>query len=455
MAAAEIEALARPGAAAVTPAVAVDVGWQLGQLATLARRSDAGPPSPAVYAVVALLARPLAFRLERHGLDARRDLVALFDAARLGDPDRLSCALASVHDGLEDAFWGLDPRLAEACDLGRALADLAGAVASAAGAAAARRWRGHFAPARLAPTRRRLTALEPVLPPGSAAGVLERLAAWAAWVEVARDEDLVSAVPLLRAERRCWHEALAGRRALPSATGTAPGLRADARVDRATAPAHPADGHEPQVTIAGLVPPARTRPAPRAPSPAPRGADGRTTPARRRVAVGATFVALGATAAFLLQATTFEVVTIPSVSMSPTLQVGDRVLVDRLPGVLHRGDIVVFRRVRADASLPAGTLVVKRIVGLPGERIASRAKRILIDGRPLAERWLPRLTGACAVSAYRIVPQRVAPGHYFVLGDCRGDSFDSRSFGTVPRTSIVGRVVLVVWRHGHPWLARP
>jgi len=141
---------------------------------------------------------------------------------------------------------------------------------------------------------------------------------------------------------------------------------------------------------------------------------------------------------------------IPSPSMTPTLQVGDRVLVDKLASTIHRGDIVVFHNVPADAGGPPS--LVKLVVGLPGETISSIGNKILINGHVVAEPWLPPLTGDCAQAAADVRPTKIPAGHYFMMGDCRGDSDDSRFWGTVPDANIVGKVNVVVWRHGHPWI---
>jgi signal peptidase I len=140
---------------------------------------------------------------------------------------------------------------------------------------------------------------------------------------------------------------------------------------------------------------------------------------------------------------------VPSASMSPTLLPGDRIVVDKLAGPVHRGDIVVFHRVAADRGGPP--VLVKRVVGVPGDVISGTASQVLIDGKPVAEPWLPRLVGICAVPSIPIRTTRITAGHYFVMGDCRGDSDDSRYWGTVPSSNIIGKAEVVVWRNGHPW----
>jgi signal peptidase I len=140
---------------------------------------------------------------------------------------------------------------------------------------------------------------------------------------------------------------------------------------------------------------------------------------------------------------------VPSGSMVPTLMPGDRIIVDKLAGPIHRGDIVVFHNVPADAGGPP--VLVKRVIGLPGEEISGNGNQVFIDGKPLAQSWLPHLTGECAPLVKSITPTRIPANRYFMMGDCRGDSDDSRYWGTVPRSDIIGKVEAIVWRHGHPW----
>jgi signal peptidase I len=141
---------------------------------------------------------------------------------------------------------------------------------------------------------------------------------------------------------------------------------------------------------------------------------------------------------------------VPTPSMTPTLIPGDRILVDKLSSTIHRGDIVVFHDVPADEGGPE--VLVKRVIGLPGETISSVGATVYIDGKPLPEPWLPRLTGICAESSEHIKTTRIAIGHYYMMGDCRGDSGDSRYWGTVPVSYVIGKVDLIMWRSGHPWV---
>ena len=145
---------------------------------------------------------------------------------------------------------------------------------------------------------------------------------------------------------------------------------------------------------------------------------------------------------------------VPSGSMLPTLQLGDRILVLKIGYTIHRGDIVVFRRTPADI-YTTDPVLVKRVIGLPGETISSRGDTVLIDGKPIKEPWLPHLGEQdgvnCAERAFDIPTTKIPAGHYFMMGDCRADSEDSRAWGTVPSSYLVGRVVVILWRFGHPY----
>ncbi len=146
--------------------------------------------------------------------------------------------------------------------------------------------------------------------------------------------------------------------------------------------------------------------------------------------------------AFSVRAFVVQSYFIPSASMEPTLQVGDRILVDKLSYRFHgvgRSDIVVFATPPKETDTSVKDLV-KRVIGLPGDVIWSSHGRVYIDGRPLAEPFLPPGT-----VTQDIPRQKVPPGEYFVMGDNRSDSQDSRFFGPIPRSLIVGHVVFRIW----------
>jgi signal peptidase I len=150
---------------------------------------------------------------------------------------------------------------------------------------------------------------------------------------------------------------------------------------------------------------------------------------------------------------------IPSGSMLPTLQVGDRIIVDKLSYRFHdpeRGDIVVFARPPLEDQAYAD--LVKRVVGLPGETISSQNGAVYIDGKRLVEPWLPpgpesqtgSLAGGDSHPEFDLPgPVKIPPGEYYVMGDNRMNSEDSRFFGPIPKSLIVGRAVAVVWPLGH------
>lgn len=150
---------------------------------------------------------------------------------------------------------------------------------------------------------------------------------------------------------------------------------------------------------------------------------------------------------------------IPSGSMEATLNIDDRILVNKLAFRFddpHRGDIVVFdsgarrdesllesiRRNVAEAvglSAPESDFI-KRVIGLPGETVEIRDNRVFIDGEPLDE---PYLKPGTRMSDFG--PVVVEPGHYFMMGDNRNLSSDSRVSGAVARDRLVGRAFVVVW----------
>ena len=152
---------------------------------------------------------------------------------------------------------------------------------------------------------------------------------------------------------------------------------------------------------------------------------------------------------------------IPSASMEPTLRGGDgttddRILVDKVTYRVHdphTGDIVVFNR-PATWDVSDKTLV-KRIVGLPGDIVSLRNGLVYVNGLRLTETYLNPACGAAPTKPLVAgkTQWRVPMDDYFVMGDNRCNSEDSRLFGPVPRSKIVGRVFVIVWplsRFGTP-----
>ncbi len=196
---------------------------------------------------------------------------------------------------------------------------------------------------------------------------------------------------------------------------------------------------------------------------------------------------------------------VPSASMENTIYVGDRFLINKFifaPGPpafflpqrdIQRGDILVFKypaeSVPSENIVQHETLFIKRVIGLPGETIHVKGAEVYVNGRPLPERKiitldpdlgndktelsnlseLPGQDGGsykvfyrpetisrkgggheAALSGFRFAvgqPYEVPAGHYFVMGDNRDNSADSRVWGPVPRELVVGRGMFVIWSY--------
>ena len=146
--------------------------------------------------------------------------------------------------------------------------------------------------------------------------------------------------------------------------------------------------------------------------------------------------------AFLIKSFLLQAFYIPSPSMTPTLQVDDRVLVNKLSYDLHgvhRGDIVVFR---SPQDGPEKDLI-KRVVGLPGDTVEGRDGHVVLNGKELPEPYLP---DGVQTATFDLVT--VSAGHYWVMGDNRPNSSDSRVFGPIPESRIIGRAFIKVWPLG-------
>lgn len=128
---------------------------------------------------------------------------------------------------------------------------------------------------------------------------------------------------------------------------------------------------------------------------------------------------------------------VSGLSMEPHIGSGEYVLIDTIAyriGPIRRGDIVAFRHgtVSPEAYL-------KRIIALPGERVGIERGVVTIDGKPLSEGYVRYRDG-------RTVTERTVPaGAYYVLGDNRANSDDSRDWGFVPASAILGKAGLAVW----------
>ena len=154
---------------------------------------------------------------------------------------------------------------------------------------------------------------------------------------------------------------------------------------------------------------------------------------------------------------------IPSESMVPTLQIGDRVIVEKISyriGDPARGDIVVFEQQTEDRQPSSGLWtkigdsfrelfglpvsgredLIKRVIAVAGDRVEGRDGRVYVNGNPITE---PYLTDGTITSDFS--PTTVPGGTIWVMGDNRGASGDSRRFGPVPVDEVVGKAIVIVW----------
>jgi signal peptidase I len=127
-------------------------------------------------------------------------------------------------------------------------------------------------------------------------------------------------------------------------------------------------------------------------------------------------------------------------SMEPTFYGDDRLVVSRvhyLLGQPQRGDILVFNSLR-ESELERGVMLIKRVIGAPGETVEFRDQKVYINGEALKESYIKDevCRRRCQDRTWQL-----AENEYFMMGDNRNNSNDSRSFGPVPLPKIVGRVI--------------
>ena len=174
----------------------------------------------------------------------------------------------------------------------------------------------------------------------------------------------------------------------------------------------------------------------------------------RKSTVREYFESIVITAIIALFATTYVVQAykIPTGSMESNLLIGDHLLVNKFvygvyPGPfskllpykpLKRGDVIVFKY-----PLSPDVAYVKRLIGLPGEKLEMIGRTIYINGKPLQENYTQYIDPGSIYEHYR--PFNLAQVEYFVMGDNRENSQDSRFLGPIPEGSIIGKVTKIYW----------
>ncbi|MEQ8753539.1 MAG: signal peptidase I [Coleofasciculus sp. G1-WW12-02] len=133
---------------------------------------------------------------------------------------------------------------------------------------------------------------------------------------------------------------------------------------------------------------------------------------------------------------------IPSGSMEPTLQINDRLIIDKISYNFRqpqRGDIVVFSPTEALKQQNFKDAFIKRVIGLPGETVEVKGGRVYVNGQVLREQYIEE------EPEYSYGPVTVPEDNYLVLGDNRNNSYDSHYWGFVPRKNIIGRAIVRFW----------
>jgi signal peptidase I len=133
---------------------------------------------------------------------------------------------------------------------------------------------------------------------------------------------------------------------------------------------------------------------------------------------------------------------IPSSSMVPTLEINDRLIIEKLSYHFRepeRGDVVVFNPTEKLQEQNFHDAFIKRIIGLPGDKVEVKGGRVYINGKSLQEKYIEEKPN------YNYGPVTVPPGQYLVLGDNRNNSYDSHYWGFVPKENIIGRAYVRFW----------
>lgn len=160
--------------------------------------------------------------------------------------------------------------------------------------------------------------------------------------------------------------------------------------------------------------------------------------------------------AFLVRGFMLQQFYISGPSMESTMFQDNRVLVNKLSYRLHdihRGDVVVFDRVTTDGVAVQHDDLIKRVIALSGDTISISNCIVSVNGKPIDEPYLndydlaqPNLDDRCRIP--EMATTTVDSGHLFVMGDNRPQSFDSRMFGTIEQSLVIGRAFVIIWPIG-------
>lgn len=153
-------------------------------------------------------------------------------------------------------------------------------------------------------------------------------------------------------------------------------------------------------------------------------------------------IVLSGVLAFGIRTFVAEARYIPSGSMLPTLQIDDRLIIDKISYNFRnpvRGDIVVFSPTDALKQQNFKDAFIKRLIGLPGDKVEVKGERLYVNDQLIQENYIGDPPN------YNYGPVTVPPNQYLVLGDNRNNSYDSHYWGFVPRDRIIGKAVVRFW----------
>lgn len=155
-------------------------------------------------------------------------------------------------------------------------------------------------------------------------------------------------------------------------------------------------------------------------------------------------IAIALIISFLIRVAIAEPRYIPSESMFPTLEIGDRVIVEKVSyrfSQIHRGDIIVFQSPQQlqELGYEANQAFIKRAIGKSGETVAVTNGIVYVNNRPLAENYIAQ------PPQYELLPVTIPEGQLFVMGDNRNNSNDSHIWGFLPQNKVIGHAVFRFW----------